>query len=151
MDSSQHLHISCLLFPSPLPMDYNGVQPTSLDRWLLVSNPLHMDYNGLQPTSSHLMPLVFISTAYGLQWSPANILRPLASGLKSTAYELQWTPANVFTSHASVLKLHHLWTTMDSSQHLHITGLWSQSLLPMDYNGLHHQPYHFIKLSTTMD
>ena len=81
-------------------------------------------YNGLQWMSSNYLhihlPLVSNSTAYGLQWSPANILRSLASGLK----------------------IHYLWTTMDSSQHLHISCHWSQTIPFMDYNGLQQTSSH---------
>ena len=85
-------------------------------------------YNGLQWMSSNYLhihlPLVSNSTAYGLQWSLANILRSLASGLK----------------------IHYLWTTMDSSQHHHISCLWSQTPPPMDYNGLQPTSSHLMPL-----
>ena len=75
-------------------------------------------YNGLQWMSSNYLhihlPLVSNSTTYGLQWSPANILRSLASGLK----------------------IHYLWTTMDSSQHHHNSCQRSQTPQKMDYKGL---------------
>ena len=112
-------------------------------QWTPQNMSTAMDYDGLQWT--FLNQIIHYN---GLQWNPnlrlwttmdvfnfIHIHLPHASNF--TTYGLKWDPANILRSLSSGLKIHCLWTTMDSSQHIRILCLWSQTPPHMDYNGQH--------------